>query len=430
MKSISAMSQKISIIDLIRELPLEEMREEAKELGVDYKSKKLDCISLLAYILQSFLLTTRLSQRKIGNSAGLMSLHELFGINIHEGKVSHSSISARLATINPKFFEDSYVMLYKRSLHELGSGELYDSNLVRIDTTLVAETSNKLLEGIRTGVNKRYGGERRQIKYGMAFNGCGAILSKVFTDQICSGEEVALSQTVMDAISAVEGKHNVFLFDRGISSVATLKEISGLTQKKTDTFVGRVKISRKIDIVQYNDIDSSCDNDGNIRVTDDYIGHLHKYRSQKWDETEFRFLKVEFCHPRPKSASQGSHGRKYQDYMILITNDFETSPLTLAQYYLKRWDIEVFFKFLKQNLSFAHLISVNKNGIQVILYITLIMALLIKLYRHYHNVGPSMAIDLIQVELANWLYMHPVVVIMDKNSQSGNISQQKVFRPL
>ena len=116
--------------------------------------------------------------------------------------------------------------------------------------------------------------------------------------------------------------------------------------------------------------------------------------------------------------------------MILITNDFETSPLTLAQYYLKRWDIEVFFKFLKQNLSFAHLISVNKNGIQVILYITLIMALLIKLYRHYHNVGPSMAIDLIQVELANWLYMHPVVVIMDKNSQSGNISQQKVFRPL
>lgn len=425
------MSQKISIIDLIRELPLEEMRKDAKELGVDYKAKKLDCISLLAYILQSFLLTTRLSQRKIGNSAGLMSLHELFGINIHEGKVSHSSISERLSTINPKFFEDSYGMLYKRSQLVLGSEELYESRLVRIDTTLVAETSNKLQEGIITGVNERFGGERRQIKYGMAFNGFGAILSKVFTDQICSGDEVPLSQTVMDAISAVDGKHNVFLFDRGVSSVDSFKDISRLTQEKTDTFVARVKISRKINIVRSNDIGSSCPDNGNIRVTDDYIGNLHKYRSSKWDDDEFRFLKVEFCHPRPKSASPGSHGRKYQDYMILITNDFDTPALTLAQYYLKRWDIEVFFKFLKQNLSFSHLISVNPNGIQVILYITLIMALLIKLYQHYHNVGPSMAIDLIQIELANWLYMHPVTLTGDNDySQGRDTSKQKVFRPL
>ena len=424
------MSQKISIIDLIRELPWEEMREDAQELGVDFKSKKLDCISLLAYILQSFLLTTRLSQRKIGNSAGLMSLHELFGINIHEGNVSHSSISERLSTINPKFFEDSYGMLYKRSQPVLGSEGLYESRLVRIDTTLVAETSNKLLEGIITGVNERFGGERRQIKYGVAFNGFAAILSKVFTDQLFSGDEVALSQTVTDAISAVDGKHSIFLFDRGVSSVESLKDISRLTQEKTDSFVGRVKISRKINIIRSNDIDSSCSDDGNIRVTDDYIGNLHKQRTTKWDDTEFRFLKVEFCHPRPKSASQGSHRRKYQDYMILITNDFETPALTLAQYYLKRWDIEVFFKFLKQNLSFSHLISVNSNGIQVILYITLIMALLIKLYQHYHNVGPTMAIDLIQVELANWLYMHPVALIANNNSHCRDISQQKVFRPL
>lgn len=424
------MSQKISIIDLIRELPLDEMREDAKKLGVDYKSKKLDCISLLAYILQSFLLTTRLSQRKIGNSAGLMSLHELFGINIHEGKVSHSSISERLSTINPKFFEDSYGMLHKRCQLELGSDELYESRLVRIDTTLVAETSNKLLEGIVTGVNERFGGERRQIKYGMAFDGFGAILSKIFKEQIFSGDEVALSQTVIDAISSVDGKHNVFLFDRGVSSVESLKDISRLAQEKSDTFVARVKISRKINVLRSKHIDPSCSQDGNIRVTDDYIGNLRKYHSPKWDDTEFRFLKVEFCHPRPKSASHASHRRKYQDYMILITNDFTTSALTIAQYYLKRWDIEVFFKFLKQNLSFAHLISVNPNGIQVVLYITLIMALLIKLYQHYHNVGPTMAIDLIQVELANWLYMHPVALTGDNNSQCKDISRQKVFRPL
>ncbi len=168
----------------------------------------------------------------------------------------------------------------------LGSEGLYESRLVRIDTTLVAETSNKLLEGIITGVNERFGGERRQIKYGVAFNGFAAILSKVFTDQLFSGDEVALSQTVTDAISAVDGKHSIFLFDRGVSSVESLKDISRLTQEKTDSFVGRVKISRKINIIRSNDIDSSCSDDGNIRVTDDYIGNLHKQRTTKWDDTE------------------------------------------------------------------------------------------------------------------------------------------------
>lgn len=424
------MEPKCSIIDLIKELPLNDMSAIAKELGVDYKAKKLDSISLLAYIMQAFLLTTRVSQRKIGNAAGLMALNELFGLHINEGKVSHSSISERLAKINPQFFEDSYKILYTKSLKILGNTSLYESNLVRVDTSWVAESANKLVDGILTGVNERYGEKRKQIKYGMAFNGFDVLLAKVFTSQKYSGDEPALSETVMDAISVKDGQHNVFLFDRGVNSVESFKEISKLTQEKSDTFVGRVKITRKIKTLRSRDIDKSCSEDGNIRVTEDYIGNLRKKNSQKWDDTEFRFIKVEFCAPRPKSPNAHSHRRKYQDYMMLITNDLKSSALAIAQYYLRRWDIEVFFKFMKQNLSFSHLISINSNGIQVILYITLIMALLIKVYQHYHNVGPSMAIEMIKVELANWLYLHPVAVVDKKLPKCHESDSHSVFRPL
>lgn len=424
------MEPKCSIIDLIKELPLNDMRAIAKELGVDYKAKKLDSISLLAYIMQAFLLTTRVSQRKIGNAAGLMALNELFGLQINEGKVSHSSISERLAKINPHFFEDSYKILYTKNLKILGNTSLYESNLVRVDTSWVAESANKLVDGILTGVNERYGEKRKQIKYGMAFNGFDVLLAKVFTSQKYSGDEPALSETVMDAISVEDGQHNVFLFDRGVNSVESFKEISKLTQEKSDTFVGRVKITRKIKTLRSRDIDKSCSEDGNIRVTEDYIGNLRKKNSQKWDDTEFRFIKVEFCAPRPKSPNAHSHRRKYQDYMMLITNDLKSSALAIAQYYLRRWDIEVFFKFMKQNLSFSHLISINSNGIQVILYITLIMALLIKVYQHYHNVGPSMAIEMIKVELANWLYLHPVAVVDKKLPKCPESDSHSVFRPL
>ena len=44
----------------------------------------------------------------------------------------------------------------------------------------------------------------------------------------------------------------------------------------------------------------------------------------------------------------------------------------VAEIYRRRWDIEVFFRFLKQELSFSHFLSVNENSMQVILYMTLI----------------------------------------------------------
>lgn len=52
-----------------------------------------------------------------------------------------------------------------------------------------------------------------------------------------------------------------------------------------------------------------------------------------------------------------------------------------------RWDIEVFFRFIKQQLNVRHLFSVNKNGIKVMLYMTLIVAMLILIYEYANNIG-------------------------------------------
>ncbi|MBL4559739.1 MAG: transposase [Labilibaculum sp.] len=50
-----------------------------------------------------------------------------------------------------------------------------------------------------------------------------------------------------------------------------------------------------------------------------------------------------------------------------VTNDFELTAKQVADAYRRRWDIEVFFRFIKQELNVSHLVSLNKNGIQVIL---------------------------------------------------------------
>lgn len=84
-----------------------------------------------------------------------------------------------------------------------------------------------------------------------------------------------------------------------------------------------------------------------------------------------------------------------------ITNDFDLTPYQVADYYKSRWDIEVFFRFLKQELNAAHLVSLNKNGTQVMIYMTLIAAMLLLIYKHANNLGSKTAKRRFNMELKN-----------------------------
>ncbi len=53
----------------------------------------------------------------------------------------------------------------------------------------------------------------------------------------------------------------------------------------------------------------------------------------------------------------------------------------LAALYGQRWAIEVFFKFIKQNLNYSHLTSRCENGIKVMIQMSLIAALLLIWYK-------------------------------------------------
>lgn len=78
-----------------------------------------------------------------------------------------------------------------------------------------------------------------------------------------------------------------------------------------------------------------------------------------------------------------------------LTNEFNLSPKEIADYYRKRWDIEVLFRFLKQELNLSHLISLNKNGIEVMAYMTMILLI----YKRANNLGYKTAKRRIEMEL-------------------------------
>lgn len=77
--------------------------------------------------------------------------------------------------------------------------------------------------------------------------------------------------------------------------------------------------------------------------------------------------------------------------IAFLTNHFKFGPTTIAAIYKDRWEIEIFFKALKQNLKIKTFIGTNFNAIQVQIWTALIAMLLIKFLRFRAAFDWSMA---------------------------------------
>lgn len=63
--------------------------------------------------------------------------------------------------------------------------------------------------------------------------------------------------------------------------------------------------------------------------------------------------------------------------IVFITNNFEISALEVANLYRHRWDIEVFFKWVKQNIVVKTLWGYSENAVRTHLWVAVIAYLLI-----------------------------------------------------
>lgn len=87
------------------------------------------------------------------------------------------------------------------------------------------------------------------------------------------------------------------------------------------------------------------------------------YHREESAETDFRLVVIK--------------NEKQNKEFWVLKNEFDLSTKEIADYYRKRWDIELFFRFLKQELNLSHLVFFNKNGIEVMVYMTMIAAMML-----------------------------------------------------
>jgi hypothetical protein len=364
----------ITINQLLCFIPEALMANLSQTTKIDYYAKVLHGNKLFYLLLYGILDNDRLSQRSLEDTFNDSVFKILF--NLDEGEtVRRSSISERLSKVDPDYFKQIYDCIYEQFSRVYTLTERNKYNLIRVDSSMVSETTSKLNEGIDNKSGKK------AVKYSIAFDGVLPSHSKVFTNPTYGSEDIALPEAVMEHVKKESGHQNIYVLDRGLQSTKTMQDFS----TGQVTFICRAKENRKF-VELESLVAKGQDTDlGESKLIKDcivqlYTGtpvnnkHGNKHYKHELTKGHFRLVIVE---------SKAEEGKEYW----FLTNDFKHSAKEIAQAYRRRWDIEVFFRFLKQELNVSHLVSLNKNGIQVILYMTLTVAMMVLMYKKANNIG-------------------------------------------
>ena len=99
-------------------------------------------------------------------------------------------------------------------------------------------------------------------------------------------------------------------------------------------------------------------------------------------------MKGQECpHPLRRIGYRDPETKKHY---VFLTNNFKLSPKTIADIYKDRWQIEIFFRWIKQNLKIKAFIGNSRNAVMTQIYVALIAYLLLCLFKYLSKVSVGM----------------------------------------
>ena len=260
--------------------------------------------------------------------------------------------------IRSEYFEKIFYYVYDTFSKYLDETD----SINRYDSTMVAVSCKLFNWGMKVGPNSKT--DKLQIKFTMGMHGSLPSHLEIFSEQINLAEDVALKKAILHDSKSRE---NPVVFDRGLKSKKAFEEFSN----ENIWFVTRTKINIRYETQSVNIVDDKSDN-STVTIIED-INIKLKYDYKKEDRNIYRLIK----------ARIDSTGEE----IFFLSNISEMSSYEIAATYKSRWEIEILFKFLKQELNISHLVSRNPNGVKVMMYMSLITAILIIAFKKLNKIS-------------------------------------------
>lgn len=422
---IHGKTDKINVNRILEMLDTDALAGFALQTNVDFHARKLQGLELLKLHLQgTFLYGNKLSQ------AAMKGFYESGYFIGTAGKIggetiTKAAISKRLRNINPEFFRlvyDNAAQKWSPILEKCQKEVIPGLRIQAVDSSIVAQTTRILSSGIHAG--GRDGGEngRKGVKYTMAYDGIDVDYAAVHTLPGYADEDNALGEAILSMVKKDETTRasSIYTFDRGVKGGQLISDFKSEGLR----FVGRLNNNRKLDVVE----DSRApvgELPAGSRLVSDSMVRIYGSDTHKPLPQIFRVIKVDLGHA---IGSRSRNRKRTETVLTLITDELELPVSEIMEIYRFRWTIEVFFKFLKQNLNFSHLLSGSENGLTVILYLTLIEALLLKTYCALNECGPRLGTTEIWLQLGEGIIDY-IAERKCKTSTSENLANSSDSQP-
>jgi len=76
--------------------------------------------------------------------------------------------------------------------------------------------------------------------------------------------------------------------------------------------------------------------------------------------------------------------------LVFLTNNFALPALTIAQLYRSRWQVELFFKWIKQNLRIKSFFGTSKNAVKAQIWIAISVYVLVAIMKKRLKIEASL----------------------------------------
>jgi len=360
-KEIQAVKNPTTVLgNLLSHFPRSEFEKSVQDLGTDLRVRTLSSYDLLKVMIYGQV-THAFSVREIESS---LAAH---GASLyHNGMkpVKRTTLCDALEKRNPGIFETAFnALVFKARILSANSGRRFRNPLKVID----ASTIELCLSQFDWA---KYRSTKGAVKLHVALNG-----DHCFPEQVLMTTGSVHEVNKMAELSQESG--TMYVYDRGYSDYKRLHDIN----LSGSLFVTRMKDNCCYDVVR----SISFSAEGAVRR--DAVVRLTSEKSREKYPDEFRQV----------IYHDGEGGRDY----VFMTNDCASSAQEIADIYKARWQIELFFRWIKQNLKIKTFWGTSRNAVFTQLWVALTVFMLLWIAKNIDNMvaSPQRILQLLKTSL-------------------------------
>jgi hypothetical protein len=108
--------------------------------------------------------------------------------------------------------------------------------------------------------------------------------------------------------------------------------------------------------------------------------------------------------------------------LVFLTNNFDLSALIIAQLYKCRWQVELFFKWIQQNLRIKHFFGTTHNAVKTQVWIAICVYVLVAIVRK--GLGLEMSLSqILQILSVNVFTQVPLAELVTQTQSQNNLGE-------